>query len=291
MKFNSPRQLKDWLRNKENSEGIPANTLINYYMMERLLERISASRFRDMFIIKGGFLISSMIGINNRSTMDLDSTLKGIKINETIVRTMMQEILSIDLDDQVVFQLIEIKSIHEISQYEDFRLTLKAHFFSMWTMLKVDLTTGDWIIPKEIDYDFKLMFEDRAISLKAYNLQTILAEKIESILSRNVLNTRARDYYDVFSLLSIKKSEIKYSELLDALAKKTQERQTQRYLDRYSEYLDQIQKSPELRQIWSAYQKQYDYAKAISFDEIITILEKTLNNMMSGQNTSQQIGS
>ena len=175
MSFNSPRQLKDWLRNKEKKDGIPANTLINYYMMERLLERIAASRYREIFIIKGGFLIASMIGVDLRSTMDLDTTVKGVVISEKMVRDMMTE--TIELDDNVIFQLAEVKNIHDEGQYDDFRLTVKAQFFTMRVMLKIDLTTGDLIIPREIEYSFKLMFEDRSISVKAYNLLTILSEK------------------------------------------------------------------------------------------------------------------
>lgn len=193
MIINSPRQLKDWLRNKEKKDGIPANTLINYYMVERLLERIAASRYREMFIIKGGFLIASMIGVDLRSTMDLDTTVKGVVISEQTVRDMMTEIMAIELDDHVIFQLAEIKNIHDEGHYDDFRLTVKAQFFTVWVMLKIDLTTGDLIIPREIEYSFKLMFEDRSISVRAYNLLTILSEKIESVLARNISNTRARD--------------------------------------------------------------------------------------------------
>ncbi len=279
MSINSPKQLKDWLRNKEKKDGIPANTLINYYMMERLLERIAASRYQEMFIIKGGFLIASMIGVDLRSTMDLDTTIKGVPVSEMTVRDMMEEIMSVELDDHVVFQLNDIKNIHEEGLYEDFRMTIEAQFFTMRVKLKVDLTTGDVISPREIDYNFKLMFEDRSISVKAYNLQTILAEKIESILARNISNTRARDYYDIYTLLKMKKSEVLFSDLREALQKKTQERHTENYLEQYFVYLQQIQISPELHQVWRAYQKQYSYAADISFEAIIALLQETLDAM------------
>lgn len=279
MSINSPKQLKDWLRNKEKKDGLPANTLINYYMMERLLERIAVSRFHDMFIIKGGFLIASMIGVDLRSTMDLDTTIKGVPVSETTVRNMMNEIMSIELDDHVIFHLIDINNIHEEAQYEDFRITLEAHFFTIRVKFKIDLTTGDVVTPREIDYDFNLMFEDRSISVKAYNLQTILSEKIESVLARNISNTRARDYYDIYTLLKMKYSEDLISDLREALQKKTQERHTGNYLEQYSVYLQQIRMSPELHQIWRAYQNQYAYASGIPFNDIVALLQETLDTM------------
>lgn len=279
MSINSPKQLKDWLRNKEKKDGIPANTLIHYFMMERFLERIAVSRFRDVFIIKGGFLIASMIGVDLRSTMDLDTTIKGVPVNEMTVRDMMEEIMSVELDDHVIFHLTDIRNIHEESQYEDFRITLEAHFYTIRVKLKIDLTTGDVITPREIDYDFKLMFEDRSISVKAYNLQTILSEKIESVLARNVSNTRARDYYDIYTLLKMKNSERLLSDLRESLQKKTQERHTENYLKQYSVYLEQIRTSPELNQVWRAYQKQYSYASHILFNDIVSLLRETLDTI------------
>lgn len=190
----SPNQLKDRLRNKERQLGIPANTLIHTYMMERLLERISTSAYKDQFIIKGGFLIASMIGIDLRSTLDLDTTIHGLKVDEDTIRTVVQEIMSIDLDDHVRFSLDSIQRIREGGPYEDYRLLLRATFFTVKVMLKIDVTTGDAVIPREIAYAYPLLFEERSIPIKAYNLQTILAEKIETILARNVTNTRARNF-------------------------------------------------------------------------------------------------
>ena len=213
-------------------------------------------------------MIASIIAVDVRSTLHMDTTIKGVPVNRMTVRDMMDEIISLELDDHVIFHLIDIKNIHDNGQYEDFRISIDAQFFTMRVKLKIDLTTGDVITPIEIDYYFKLMFEDRFISVKAYNLQTILSEKIESILARNISNTRARDYYDVYTLLKLKRSEVLYHALLEALQKKTQERHTENYLEQYSVYLQQIQMSPELRHVWRAYQNQYAYASDISFDDI-----------------------
>ena len=176
---NSPKQLKDWINNMAKKNNLVANTVLQNFMMERLLERISVSKYKDNIILKGGFLIAAMVGIDMRSTMDMDTTVKGLIVNREVVESILNEILSIDINDNITFKLKGIKNIRDISEYEDFRATIEASFFSMKVNMKLDITTGDTIIPKEVEYSFKLMFEDREISIKAYNINTILSEKIE----------------------------------------------------------------------------------------------------------------
>jgi len=269
MTINSPRQLKDWINNRAKREGVIANTLLQSFMMERLLERIAVSDYRDKFILKGGFLIAAMIGIDMRSTMDMDTTIKGISIDQQEIQKVLSEIISIDLEDHVNFNIKGIKSIHDISEYDDFRVSLEANFFTIKVNLKIDITTGDVIIPAEVDYAYKLMFEEREISIKAYNLNTILAEKIESILVRNIYNTRARDYYDLYILIKLNHSILDRDELKDAIRKKAEERDSTKYVDDYVVYLDSISESQELRKIWNDYSKKYPYAENIEFDQII----------------------
>ncbi|MGO1712685.1 MAG: nucleotidyl transferase AbiEii/AbiGii toxin family protein [Senegalia sp. (in: firmicutes)] len=208
MKISSPRQLKDWINNMAKENNLISNIVLQNFMMERLLERIAISKYKDNFILKGGFLIAAMVGIDMRSTMDMDTTIKGITINGEIIEEILNEIILIDLDDNVSFRLKDIKNIHDISDYDDFRVSVEAQFFTIRVNMKIDITTGDVIIPREVEYSFKLMFEERDISIKAYNLNTILAEKIESILARNVANTRARDYYDVYILLTLRQNDV-----------------------------------------------------------------------------------
>jgi predicted nucleotidyltransferase component of viral defense system len=278
MTINSPRQLKDWINNRAKREGVIANTLLQSFMMERLLERIAVSSFRDNFILKGGFLIAAMIGIDMRSTMDMDTTIKGISIDQPEIQKIISEIMSIDLEDHVNFNIKGIKSIHDISEYDDFRVSLEANFFTIKVNLKIDITTGDVIIPGEVDYAYKLMFEEREISIKAYNLNTILAEKIESILVRNISNTRARDYYDLYILIKLNHSMLNRDELKDAIRKKAEERDSTKYLDDYVVYLDSISKSQELRKIWKDYSKKYSYAENIEFDQIIKTIGELLTS-------------
>ena len=231
MKIGSPKQLKDWINNMAKKKNLVANTLLQNFMMERLLERISISEYKDNFVLKGGFLIAAMLGIDLRSTLDMDTTIKGLPVTKENIEEILNEILSIDLGDNVTFNIKNINSIHDISEYEDFRVSLEAKFFTIKVNMKIDITTGDIIIPREVDYSFKLMFEERSIPIKAYNLNTILAEKIESILARNISNTRARDYYDVYMLTSLRKDDINIVDLRSAIIEKAKERNTLIYLD------------------------------------------------------------
>jgi len=280
MKISSPRKLKDWINNVAKENNLLANTVLQNFMMERLLERISISKYKDNFILKGGFLIAAMVGIDMRSTMDMDTTIKGIPANKEALEEILNEILSIELDDNVVFKLKAIKNIHDISDYDDFRVSVEAQFFTIKENIKIDITTGDVIIPREIDYSFKLMFEDRDISIKAYNLNTILAEKIESILARNVANTRARDYYDVYILLSLRRDDIDLESLRNAIRKKAEERNTLVYLENKEKYLKDIEESEDLSLIWDAYVHKFPYAEGIQFH----VITNTLRGILEAQN-------
>lgn len=272
MKISSPRQLKDWINNMAKENNLISNIVLQNFMMERLLERIAISKYKDNFILKGGFLIAAMVGIDMRSTMDMDTTIKGITINGEIIEEILNEIILIDLDDNVSFRLKDIKNIHDISDYDDFRVSVEAQFFTIRVNMKIDITTGDVIIPREVEYSFKLMFEERDISIKAYNLNTILAEKIESILARNVANTRARDYYDVYILLTLRQNDVNMKSLQKAIRKKAEERNTLVYFENYEKYLTDIEESKDLSEIWKSYTLKYPYAEDIQFVEIVNIL-------------------
>jgi predicted nucleotidyltransferase component of viral defense system len=281
MKFpiSSPRQLKDWIKNIAKKNNLAANTVLQNYMMERFLERVAVSRYRDNFILKGGFLIAAMVGIDARSTMDIDTTIKGLPVGEPEIRKIITDILSIPLNDNVTFAITSINPIHDEGGYEDFRVGIVATFFTMKVNMKLDITTGDVIIPREVDYYFKLMFEDRNIMIKAYNLNTILAEKIESILARNVSNTRARDYYDVYILRTTRAFDIQKLELHGAIKEKAKERGTLVYIEQHEKYLSAIRESIDLLTIWTTYANKYIYAEDITFEDIISCLENILSDL------------
>lgn len=265
----NPRQLKDWINNLAKKNHVAANTILQNYMLERFLERIALSEYRDNFILKGGFLIAAMVGIDMRSTMDMDTTIKGLPVSETEIKKIISDIINVPVEDNVYFELQSIKAIHEISEYDDFRINLVANFFTMRVHLKIDVTTGDIVIPREVDYHFKLMFEERSILVKAYNLNTILAEKVESILVRNVLNTRARDFYDVYILLNTRQNDIDKMQLQSAILKKAEERGTVAYIKEANKYIRDMKESSDLKEIWDAYKNNYTYAREISFNDIM----------------------
>jgi predicted nucleotidyltransferase component of viral defense system len=272
--IDNPRRLKDWVKNTAKKNNLVANTVLQNYMMERFLERVSVSKYRNNIILKGGFLIAAMVGIDMRSTMDMDTTIKGLPVGEVEIKKIVTEILDAPVNDNVSFEIKSIKPIHEIGGYEDFRLGIVATFYTMRVNLKLDITTGDVIIPREVDYSFKLMFEDRTIQVKAYNLNTILAEKIESILARNVANTRARDYYDVYLLLTTRAGDIDKAELLHTIRSKAGERGTTIYIEQHEKYLADIRESRDLLALWEAYRGKYPYAASIEFAVIVDCLSQ-----------------
>ena len=271
MKFTSATQLKDWLKNKSKQTRVPANALLQTYMMERLLERMSVSPYRENLILKGGFLIAAMVGVDRRSTMDMDTTLKGMVVSHEKLEEVLREIIAIDVGDGVSFEFESIQNIRDISEYDDFRVSLKASFHTIHVKMKLDVTTGDTIIPGAIEYSYPLMFEERTIPVMAYNLYTILAEKIETILSRNVTNTRGRDFYDIYMLLSENRSVLSKEELLHALRVKAEERGTARSVENYEKHLQDIANSPEVAKIWASYARSYSYAKGIALPEILSL--------------------
>jgi len=272
MNFTSATQLKDWIKNKSKQTGVPASVLLRSYMMERLLERVSLSPYRENMILKGGFLIAAMVGIDRRSTMDMDATMKGLPFNREEVGRILWEIISLDACDGISFEIQDIKNIHDISEYDNFRVSMRAVFNSIRADMKIDITTGDAIIPHEIEYQYNLMFEDRTIPVMAYNLYTILAEKIETILSRNVTNTRGRDFYDAYILLSMNRDTLSKPELLHALRVKAEERESLSGIENHAKYLRDIAGSPEIAKIWAAYVRNYSYAKGIALSDILALI-------------------
>ena len=272
MTFTSADMLKGWIKNKSKETGAPANVLLQNYMMERFLERLSLSPYREHLILKGGFLIASMIGVDRRSTMDMDTTVKGLEISHDRLAAIVKEIISVGIEDGVDFIVQDIKNIRERSEYDDYRVSIVAKFHNIRVNMKLDFTTGDNIIPCEIEYEYKLMFENRAISILAYNLNTILAEKIETILSRSVTNTRARDFYDVYVLLSINKDNISMHELYHAVCEKAKERNSLTFILNQAKHLHDITVSPEIAKIWAAYTESYPYAKGVELENVISCI-------------------
>lgn len=225
----SSRQLKDLIRNLSKKNAADAQILMRSYMMERFLERVSLSAYRDRFILKGGMLVAAMVGLGVRSTMDLDATVKGADVNAKDVEKMISEIIMVPIEDGIIFQVNSISEIMEEAEYPGIRVTMTALFDGVRTPLKIDISTGDAITPKEIRYSFKLMLEDRSIAILAYNLETVLAEKLETIITRTTTNTRMRDFYDISVLLQLYGDTLNRQFLHELLAT-ARKRGTERHL-------------------------------------------------------------
>ena len=270
-------QLKAIIKNMAKQKNISAQLVLQNYMLERLLERISVSKYRDNFILKGGFLIAAMVGLDTRATMDMDVTLKGYPVNEETIQKMFQQICAIELNDEVTFTLRQIGEIRENDEYSGYRVALTADYPPMAVPLKLDVTTGDKITPKEIEYSFKLLLEDRSISILAYNLETILAEKLETVISRSDQNTRPRDYYDIYVLMKLQSHNIDLPSLKEALAATCKKRDSAEIIKGYKQIMDQVKNSTVMQEQWIRYQKEFDYASDIPFkdtcDTVISVMK------------------
>lgn len=269
-------QLKGIIKNMAAKTGIHANALLQNYMLERLLERISLSEYKRKLILKGGMLISAMVGIDSRTTMDMDATIKGINFTKEILVSVFEEISKIPVQDDVKFILKGIEEIREEAEYGGYRVSLEAIYESVVVPLKIDVSTGDIITPKEVIYCFDLLFENRKIEILAYNLETVLAEKFETIISRSILNTRARDFYDVYILTTLQGKNINRNDFKNALASTAIKRSTIDKIDNALAVIEEIHKDKTLNNLWSAYVKKFSYAQEIVFGDTIKALLKLL---------------
>jgi predicted nucleotidyltransferase component of viral defense system len=263
----NPMQLKARIKNLAAEKHLPAQIVMQNYLMERLLERLSLSSYRENFIIKGGFLIAVMVGLGSRSTMDLDVTIKGFTLNHESIKTVFEQVCAIRVDDNVKFSFNRVTDIRETDDYPGIRVSLIASYPPLRVPLSVDVTTDDRITPREIEYTFPLLFEDRAISMMTYNLETILAEKLETILSRNIANTRPRDFYDIYILYSLRWGDCDLSLLRSALERTATKRGSLPLLTDYQAIVINVRDNPRMHAFWTNYQKNFDYAKDISFED------------------------
>ena len=264
--------LKAKINNIAKKEKTLPQAVMQTYMLERLLERISISEYKENFILKGGMLISSIIGIDNRSTMDMDTTIKGFKLDTENLENILQEIIKIDANDNIKFKIISIENIREDDDYGGLRVHLQASFDEMPIDLKIDVTTGDKITYKEINYKYNLLLEKRSIEIWTYNVETIIAEKYESIIKRSILNTRIRDFYDLYMLTHLDKKNIKSKMLVDAIRETSKHRGTFNIInDRnvVEDVINSIQNDNFLKEQWNKYQLSYEYAKDIKYEQLI----------------------
>ena len=275
----SAMKLKALIRNLAKEKDLQAEVVLRNYMLERFLERVSLSEYRHQLILKGGLLIADMIGIEARSTMDLDATVKGIVLTEEELTKMLNNILSIPVDDGVQMTLMGFENIRDEADYPGIRVSIEATLERTRQALKIDITAGDAITPKEIEYGYRLLIEDRNIAIMAYNLETILAEKLETILSRSIASTRMRDYYDVYALMALK-SELFNRDIFASAFKQTAKKRGSYDLlaNQGAENMEAINNSGDLSALWKRYQAKYAYASDIKWEDVLTSIEQLYQN-------------
>lgn len=273
-------QFKAYIKKMAIEKNISAQLVLQNYMLERLLERISKSKYSSNIILKGGFLIGAIVGIDSRTTMDLDTTIKALTVSKENIREIFEEIIQVDLDDEIKFKIKNVDDIREKDEYPGIRVSLEALYPPLAVPLKVDVTTGDKITPKEIEYKFKLIFdENKEITILAYNLETVLAEKLETIISRSILNTRPRDYYDVYILWKLQKENIDIGTLKLALQETAKKRETINSIESYSKILEEIEENQNMIKQWNVYKNKFNYASEIEFIDTCSAVRDILKEM------------
>lgn len=274
----TPEQIKGRIKSVAKQNNADARTLMRIYMMERFLERLAQSEYRDNFIIKGGILVTAMIGVAHRSTMDIDTSMKNLNLSAEDALRVVNQVKDIDLDDGVSFEVKDVSNIMDEMEYPGIRVTMNANVGRLITPLKIDISTGDVITPRAIEFNYDLLLEDRSISLWSYNLETILAEKLQTVLARGILNTRMRDFYDIRMLLDTYEDKVNKAVLKDAFAATCKKRGTDHLQEQAEEIIKIIEADEQLRVLWRAYQKKYSYAAEIDYASVISGVRKLMDS-------------
>lgn len=273
----TPEQIKGRIKSVAKQNNADARTLMRIYMMERFLERLAQSEYRDNFIIKGGILVTAMIGVAHRSTMDIDTSMKNLNLSAEDALRVVNQVKDIDLDDGVSFEVKDVSNIMDEMEYPGIRVTMNANVGRLITPLKIDISTGDVITPRAIEFNYDLLLEDRSISLWSYNLETILAEKLQMVLARGILNTRMRDFYDIRMLLDTYEDKVNKAVLKDAFAATCKKRGTDHLQEQAEEIIKIIEADEQLQVLWRAYQKKYSYAAEIDYASVISGVRKLMD--------------
>mgnify|MGYP000862750924 FL=1 len=269
----SSESLKGKIRNIAHSKNLRSQEVLQMFFFERFLERLSKSKYKFNFVIKGGLLISSMIGIDNRTTMDMDTTIKGVPLKAEVIRNIVSEIINVEVDDGIEFEITDISHIREEDEYENFRVHLTANFGKIKNDMKIDITTGDAITPKEIEYLYPCMFQEESLRVLAYPLETILAEKYESVIKRNILTTRMRDFYDLYNLYNLRKEEINFKILKQAIISTATRRESLPIMKQVIEIIEDIKDDDYLKELWKVYLSDNSYVGDLNFLETVKVVE------------------
>lgn len=276
--FSNANSFKAKIKNISKDKGIPAQQVQQHYLIEQVLKLISTSSYRDSFIVKGGYLIGQMIGLDKRTTMDLDVTLKGTEMSRENLIHIFEEILC-SKTDGFSFSVDKLEPIRQDDEYGGFSLKLNATFDTLKEVVFIDITTGDKITPREITYSMTSIFTNESIKIWTYNLESVLAEKLETIISRGLASTRPRDRYDLFTLYKLRKEEINLEVLKNALENTAEKRKSKDTIYNWEEQVRGIEISDYQKELWIRYQRQFKYAKDISFDNSVQVIREIMQQI------------
>lgn len=280
MIIKTSRQLKDKISNLSGNDSTKAQMLIRKYMMERFLARIAQSEYKNNFILKGGMLVSALVGIEARATMDIDTTVRSLPLTKEVASSIIKEIAATDLDDGLSFNITKVEDIMEEHDYAGIRFTLEVTLEKLRDTIKIDVSTGDEITPAAIEFSYKMMFDDEKLDIWSYNLETVLAEKLETIVARSTLNTRMRDFYDIHILWAEMQSDINLKILEQAIINVARKRGTLHLFDNLDDILKDIKQSNHLESNWQNYKAYNYYVGNLDWHDVLhtscNILEKEI---------------
>lgn len=265
--------LKGKIKNYAKSKSIAAQVILQNYMFERFLARLSMSDYREKFVVKGGMLIAAIVGLDTRSTMDLDTTLRNLPLTEEKIMEAVESVCKISLDDDVIFEVKSISPIRKDDRYGGFCVRLDAIYDTIVTPLSIDVSTGDVITPDAVEYEFYGIFDEEVrIKLWGYNIESVMAEKVETILSKGIFNTRPRDFYDVYILGTTQRYDKKI--FLKALEATAIHRGSSEQIVDKTGIIEKLSASEELIQMWEKYRKKFSYASEIQYADVMDVLIK-----------------
>lgn len=266
--IHTSKQLKDKVRNISKGDNDIAKVLIRNFMMERFLERVSVSDYRDRIILKGGMLVAAIVGIDMRATMDIDTTVKALPVNAEDAHRIVSEICAIPLEDGISFRITSVSDIMTDFEYPGIRMMLEATLERMRQTIKIDISTDDVITPSAVEYEYKLMFEDRTISLRTYNVETLLAEKIQTVLTRGIANTRLRDFYDIYEVMSICTDKVNKDILLQAFRATCKKRETIFSKEEMTETLTLLENDTGMAGMWEQFRKRNYFVGDLEWKDV-----------------------
>ena len=280
------KELFEKSKELANKSGLTQLELYQRFMFERILERISVSKYNSNFILKGGLLLSAMLGIQSRSTRDMDISIKGIDVSKEKMLAVLNEILSIDINDKVKFKIVNITDIREDDEYGGNKYHLVGKLENLKVALEIDISTGDEITPRELNYEYHSLFENKKIYIESYNIESILVEKIETILRRGKYNARMKDYYDIYFFLSKLRKDIDINILKEAVDNTFTKRNSFEYLNDYEQIINSIIGNERIEKLWNIYSNKYKYSNGIDITEILNLLKDIINEVESALATA-----